>query len=245
MSGKTLVVYLFHEYNSRVECFFKNCIFEDEFVDFMVVCNNPNINFIVPAYVKVMKRNNIGYDFGGWSDALLTDELYKKYDTFIMANSSIVGPYLPLYYRGKWTDIFVDGLRENVKLFGTTINRKPFRNHKLVHVQSFLFSMNKETLEFLIKKEIFTQSKYTQTMDATIREKEIGMSSVLLEHGWNIGCLMPLYNGVDFTKFPDEGLPDINDIAWENQFCKYWSPESVVFIKGNRVNLPMPENWLV
>ena len=42
--------------------------------------------------LKGVKRNNIGYDFGGWSNALLTNDLYKNYDNFIFANSSVIGP---------------------------------------------------------------------------------------------------------------------------------------------------------
>ena len=75
---KTLVVYVFHEVNNRVEHFFKNALFEDEFVDFIVVSNNKSNVFTVPPYVKTVMRDNIGYDFGGWSEALLTDNIYKK-----------------------------------------------------------------------------------------------------------------------------------------------------------------------
>ena len=47
--------------------------------------------------------DNIGYDFGGWSDALLTNNLYENYDNFIFANSSVIGPFLPDYCKGKWS----------------------------------------------------------------------------------------------------------------------------------------------
>lgn len=241
---KTLVVYVFHTYNHRVECFFKNAIFEDSQIDFMVVCNDLNFKVYAPPYVKIMNRNNIGYDFGGWSDALLTNDLYKNYDTFILANSSIVGPFLPSYYKGKWTDIFLEGLTQDVKLFGPTINRmKSLNVPELVHVQSYLFSMNKETLEFLIEKDIFTQKAYTTTMRETIYTKEIHMSTVILGNKWNIGCLMPIYKGVNFTDFYDKNIPHLDDIMFVEQMLQYWSPEALVFIKGNRVNINL-EKWL-
>jgi len=59
----------------------------------MVISNDKTIPFKVPTYVKTMHRDNIGYDFGGWSDALLTDNLYEGYDNFIFVNSSVLGPF--------------------------------------------------------------------------------------------------------------------------------------------------------
>ena len=119
---KTLVSFVFHEYNSRVQAFIHNCIFEDDNVDFLIICNNKKVNLPQLDYVKIIKRDNIGYDFGGWSEGILTDNLYKNYDNFIFVNSSVLGPYLPCYFKGKWTDVYLQGLTENVKLYGSTIN---------------------------------------------------------------------------------------------------------------------------
>ena len=150
---KTLVLYVFHIYNDRVQHFIDTCIFDDKNVDFIVIINNKNTTTIPETIVnngntKILYRDNIGYDFGGWSEALLTDNLYQKYDTFIFANSSIVGPFVPSYYKGNWTDIYINGLQNNVKLFGSTINtiQNPL---ELSHVQSYVFSMDKTTLQYL------------------------------------------------------------------------------------------------
>ena len=91
-----------------------------------------------PNYVKFILRENKGFDFGGWSDALLTNNLYRGYENFIFVNSSVVGPFLPPYYKGKWTDIYLNGLKDNIKLFGSTINNihNPVTSS---HVQSYIF----------------------------------------------------------------------------------------------------------
>ena len=39
---KLLVLYVFHIYNDRVNHFIKNCIFNDENVDFILISNNKN-----------------------------------------------------------------------------------------------------------------------------------------------------------------------------------------------------------
>jgi hypothetical protein len=105
---KVLVLYVFHIYNNRVKNFIKKCIFNDENTDFILISNNKNntIDILLPDNVKILYRDNIGYDFGGWSDALLINNLYENYDKFIFVNSSVAGPFIPSYCNQKWTYIY-------------------------------------------------------------------------------------------------------------------------------------------
>ena len=238
--AKTLVLYVFHQYNERVGYFFKNCFFEDVNTDFMVISNNKNTILNVPTYVKTLHRDNIGYDFGGWSDALLTNVLYQNYDNFIFVNSSVIGPFIPSYYDGKWTDIYINGLKNNVKLFGSTINTcgKPL---KLSHVQSYIFSMDKTTLEYLINCDIFSITNHSKSFQECIDQKEILMSRKILENNWNIGSLQGYYKDLDFTfrsKNPKECNNEylfLDDIMYQCYRDSLWSEYELVFIKGNRV----------
>jgi hypothetical protein len=236
-----LVLYVFHVFNDRVKNFLDKCIFYDKNTDFIIIVNDKNIKFDVPNYtnVKTFHRDNIGYDFGGWSDALLTDNLYEKYDHFVFMNSSCLGPFITSYYKGKWTDIYVEGLRDNIKLFGSSINTvgNPLYN---AHVQSYIFSVDKHTLKFLIDCEIFSMTKYAHTFDEAIWEKEVLMSRKIIQNGWNIGSLLPYYQDVDFTfktKMPHEyNITFLQDIMWPKYKDVLWNIFEVVFVKGNRVN---------
>jgi len=236
---KTLVLFVFHQYNERVEHFIKNAIFYDEDIDFLVISNDKNNVFELPDYVNVTKmfRDNVGYDNGGWSDALLNDQLYLKYDSFIFVNSSVIGPFLPSYYKEKWTTVYLDGLKDNVKLFGSTINIERDPLHKS-HVQSYIFSMNRETLEYLIQCEIFSTTNYAKTFDEAIWLKEVGMSRKIIENGWNIGCLLELYKDIDFTftTIPLENcsIEIRGDVMYPEFDNKLWNRFQLVFIKGNR-----------
>jgi hypothetical protein len=233
---KTLVLFVFHEINSRVHNFFDNCIFQDDTIDFIVISNDKSNVFELPEYVKVLKRNNDGYDFGGWSEALLSNQLYLEYDSFIFANSSILGPFMSDHTK-KWTDIYLEGLKDNIKLFGSTINtiRDPLKKS---HVQSYIFSMKKDTLQLLIDKKIFIKN-YTTSMRETICEKEILMSRIVIENGGNIGSLIKLQQGIDYT-FSDENR-ETNNIIYEDDLMFYqfynvvWNEYDLCFIKGNRI----------
>lgn len=236
--SKILVLYVFHIFNDRVNHFLNNCIFEDDNVDFIVISNNRNNEFKVPNRVKVLLRDNIGYDFGGWSEALLVNDLYKNYEKFIFVNSSVIGPFVPSYYKGKWTDIYIDGLQDNVKLFGSTINTisEPLTKS---HVQSYIFSMDITTLQYLISREIFSMSNYVKTYEEAIWEKEVKMSREIIKNGWNIGSLFKHYKNIDFTfsnKTPSEyNINYLGDIMFHVYRNKLWNEYDLVFIKGNRM----------
>lgn len=236
--SKTLVLYVFHIYNKRVENFIKKCIFYDPNIDFIIISNGASINCYIPEFVKILVRSNIGVDFGGWSDALLTNKLYKNYEKFIFINSSVIGPFLPSYYKGKWTDVYIDGLKDNIKLFGSTINTQG-KPKVTPHVQTYVFSLDKEALEYLIEKEIFSTTIYVKNIFEAIHTREIIMSKLIIDNNWNIGCLLPLYKNIDFT-FKNKNPEDYNitfkdDIMYEQYRNKLWNEYQLVFIKGNRI----------
>ena len=236
--NKTLVLFCFHKYIQRVKDFVENAVFPDKNVDFLFISNDKKVNVSLPSYVKLIKRDNVGYDFGAWSDGLLTDNLYKKYNNFIFVNSSVSGPFLPEKYEGKWTDIYLDGLKNNVKLFGSTINtiRDPLHRS---HVQSYIFCLDKETLEHLILCGIFSKTNYAKSFIEAVYDKEVLMSRKIIEKGWNIGSLLPLYDGVDFTfknKHPkDYDIRFMGDVMFDKYMDKLWKKTDLVFVKGNRI----------
>jgi lipopolysaccharide biosynthesis protein len=98
---KTLCLFAFHEINERVLNFIKYAVFNDSDVDFIFIANNTHITrdeLNLPEYCTFLSRENIGFDFGGWSYGLLYNNLYVGYDYFIFVNSTVSGPYLPSYY---------------------------------------------------------------------------------------------------------------------------------------------------
>lgn len=244
---KLLVLFVYHIYNKRVQHFINKCIFQDPDIDFVVISNNgipPPA--IVPHYVKKFTRQNIGYDFGGWSDALLSGGLYENYDNFIFVNSSVIGPFFRPGVSVKWTDIYLQGLQGNVKLFGSTIN-SCCSPTTLAHVQSYIFSMNKETLKYLIECEIFSTTNYSRTFNRAIWEKEVAMSRKVIEKGWNIGSLMSQYKGVDFT-FQSKPVSEYSSVHWLDEIMQtqfrniIWNEYQLVFVKGNRLKIDSTED---
>jgi hypothetical protein len=227
----TLVVYVLYDYTTFVKKFI-NKIVKDDNVDFVIVCNNMSLTFKVPSYVSLIYRENKGHDFGGWSEGLLKRK--KDYDYYICLNSTVDGPYT----KEKWTDIYTKGLTNDIRLFGSSINCctgewcKSYPQYwSGPHVQTYIFSMTHETLLYLSAEGIFSLTEYTTDKIETVFNKEIGMSKKILDNGWNIGCLMNRYKGVDFRIEDDRWMDDVMFSQLENI---YWTKEELVFIKGNR-----------
>ena len=245
---KLLVLYVFHQYNDRVRHFLRNSIFYDKNVDFIIICNDKSLNIddeIFHYNVSVLYRDNIGFDFGGWSDGLLTDDLYKNYTHFIFINSSVYGPYLHPDYKGRWTDKYLENLKGDIKLFGCTINANMWCSRKnqdlrlsVAHVQSYVFTMDMNTLCYLIEHGIFSNTTYSTELGGSVWQKEIKMSRLILEKGWNFGSMLKMYDGVDF-RFRDKTVFDYDqefykDVMYKQHENILWDRTDVVFVKGNR-----------
>jgi lipopolysaccharide biosynthesis protein len=190
------------------------------------------------SYVKTYKRENIGYDFGAWSDLLLKQGYaHKPYDYYIFANSSIIGPYMNDYPNKRWTDVFTEGITDDIKLFGITINTDTQYQkgdpQKDAHVQSFLYAMRQQTVHELIQDGLFSTT-YVKTFDEAVL-KEIGLFRLVIKRGGNIGSLMSYYKGIDWRSVPSTpAKPYLGDVMYPQHKNSTWSLNELVFIKGNR-----------
>ena len=244
---KTLVIYVFHKYNQYVKLFVEKCFFQDDSIDFVIVANIPGFDFSIiknlPPYVKQITRENVGWDNGGYSEALFFEDNYKKYKDFVFVNSTVIGPFMPSYCKERWTSVLTNGLVDDIHCFGTMINTEKDPLNK-AHVQSCCFALTKEGVKALIDSEIFSTdpNKQYSTHHETIMYKEILMSRVILNKGWNIGCLFPGFKGIDF-KFIKKKPQDYKDqhkflYAGDMMYPKFrytvWDPYQIVFYKGNR-----------
>jgi len=238
-SKSTLVLYTFHKYDKNVEYFIKNGIYYDRNVDFIFIINNKHLKVDCPDYVKVINRENTGYDFAAWSEGLLTNNLYKNYDTFIFVNSSVIGPIMAPYYNGKWTDIFISGLSDTVKLYGATINTCGLYSCNKAdndsHIQSYAFCTDKIGIKILINAEIFSLTNQISKYEDVVQKKEIRMSREIINKNYNIGCIFNYYKDIDFRNIKTNKL--LSDLTHsKNYYNEYLHPYEVVFIKDKYIH---------
>lgn len=74
--------------------------------------------------ISIIERENTCYDFGAWGIGLSTVGDLSRYTHYIFMNSSVRGPFLPVYESRDWWRIFAEQLGgpENVGLVGTSLN---------------------------------------------------------------------------------------------------------------------------
>lgn len=233
---KTLILYIFHKVNSNVNYFINNCIFEDDRYDFILIQNSlEDFDLNIPSFARFVKRENIGFDFGGYSDILLTDDLYLNYSHFVFVNSSVIGP---LNAEIIWPEIFINMLNDEVKLSGVAINCGDVsgRNIKCsgAHIQSYVFATDIIGMQILIEECIFTKNYITTFRDVIIMQ-EIRMSRVIINRGFNIACLMDEYKNCDFRSSNFEAKGDIMFPTYINSHIDILP--QLVFIKNNRGKL--------
>lgn len=191
--GKTLILYTTHIVNINVEYFMLYGPYIDPNIDWVFIYNNliDPLPKDMPEYIKVIRRENKGYDFGAWTDAILQTNI-DEYDNFICLNSSCIGPFnsTPI----KWPKIFLQKLNVKTGLVGATINCYDLELKINPHVQSYIFATTLPVLKILITNGIFEEDKYVP-IDAedykrhVITDKEVKMSTILLQNGINIASL--------------------------------------------------------
>jgi hypothetical protein len=198
---RTLCIYVLHQYNLNVDFFIKNGIFLDPNVDFYFVINDTELKLDILG-CKVINRQNINLDNGAWSHVLFMKDnekfLYENYDYFVFINATVRGPFLPVWYKDKnWIKLFTDRITNELKLFGPMICI--FDNK--VHVQSMCFVTDRVGLQVGIDNGIFVKDEPPLDKFTICMKKEIGYSTAILNSGYNIGCMLKAYDGIDFRNF--------------------------------------------
>lgn len=249
-----LVIYCYYEkndmYKNNLKYFIKNGIKDD--IDYIFVINgNCTIDIPLENNIKVLYRHNSNYDFGAYEQAIKTINI-NNYKYFFFINTSVRGPFLPPYVNTCWTTPFIDLLKNDVKLVGTTINildidplysqeAHAFKNltgysQPYTHIQTQIFAMDKECLSFLLDKNFFNQKEEKDFVNF-IALREILLSQLVLKNKWNISCLIPEYQNIDYRSLKKNINPSSRngDPNFTNAcFNRTFHPYEVIFIKNNR-----------
>jgi hypothetical protein len=215
-----------------------NGIFANEDIFYIFAINGKDISIQIPKVpnIRVIKRENIGHDFGAWKtclDALDSAKMSFKY--YIFMNDTVAGPFLPRYMNEeKWYKMFCCLINDEVKLSGLSINYDPWDYGKanMQHVQSMMFCTDQIGFRIL-KKEIFHhepaefQAIYNKKRSDFIAKFEIGMSRKILNKGYRIAAL-----------YVADALNVRTGDVWFNgeYFESTINPFETMFIKANRIS---------
>jgi lipopolysaccharide biosynthesis protein len=133
-----------------------------------------------PERVLVLRKPNIGYDFGGWSVALELLPSITAAPWAILANDSLVGPFAPL------DDVLAGfhGARADVwSLTDTT----QFGHH----LQSYFLGFRGGVLAEPALHRFWADVRIEPTKDDVIHRNEIGLSRLLRREGYVVQAAFP------------------------------------------------------
>jgi hypothetical protein len=245
---KTLVIYCTHKISFELNFFLTHGYYSDSNVDFHICFNNLDID--IERYIHDAKENgynnlffhkriNDGYDFAGWCYVLEQEmngqKLYQLYDYFIFINTTCCGPFLPVYEKRKWVNIFTEMIDDQIKLVGPTVNFWRGRPH----IQSYMFCTDKIGLDIAIKTDIFKSRQLNK--NAVINNCEIRLSLEIMKAGYKIKSLLKGHETINYEKHI--GQPEVilpfgsakTDQMYENKYFGI-TPQiyEVIFFKSNR-----------
>ena len=243
---KTLVLYVFHEECHNLDTFIKRGLIDSSDIDFIFVCNNINPDLEKWKFldshdnVHLFVRPNIGHDFQGWNEALFlpVSSLQNKiihslsydsangeqrvqalYDRFIFLNSTVTGPYLPLYVDKNWVECFTSKLSDEVKMVGICINfisghfnqyisdliktTYGIDSREHTHVQSMAYALDLEGIDILFKHGLFKEGKqFPHDKWNLVISSEIAMGTILRHEKKSL-----------YSYFLEQGLIKYNEVS--------------------------------
>lgn len=129
----------------------------------------------------VLIRRNVGYDFGGWRDAIETLDLPQpETEEIIIVNDSVFGPVRPLeatLLRLDYTDADVWGLTESWQ--------------RRYHLQSYFVAFGPRAIRAPAFRKFWDQVIPAPSKAYVIGKYEVGMTQAMIKAGLRVAVLWP------------------------------------------------------
>lgn len=252
MNSKNIVIYHYFE---------KDAGYKYNLLHFLVFGVLPELDYVIVISggysIGLPKLPNVRYlfaepkksDFGGYAQLINEGLNLDPYDNIFFINSSVRGPFVPSYYHHPWYEAFLEQMHDDVGLVGTSICslKEDFRHSinyqaryggtpPYSHVQTMAYVLRKEVLSQLIATGFYLDDR-DSTKTLAIEDYEIHLSQLVLKLGWNLHCLLPEFNGIDY-RLPHVNPNPTSTVGDPNEVLGYFGrsahPYETIFVKTNR-----------
>jgi rhamnosyltransferase len=126
--------------------------------------------------VELIRRPNLGYDFGSWQVGLSLVEDLDRYDLVVICNDSCVGPLVP------YATILDEMDRRPVDFWGITQTRRRGR-----HVQSYFVGFRGRVVRSPSFRGFWRTMEPISDRSEVITRYELGLSTTLFDAGFRAG----------------------------------------------------------
>lgn len=211
----------------------------------------------IAAYTnfELYERENLCMDAGAWDDGILYMESKgRKFERFIMLNSSVRGPFIPTYMHHQefdWVAAFTSRLSNTVRLVGTSVNCYSGVGNQL-HLQSMTLATDSVGMECCIRpvmQDPVCDVNHPMTKDDVIKAREVRFTQKVLEAGYSVASLMVGWHRIDINRNNEQDVInrclDLSNLAKDSNVDPYLPnaisrqgldlhPLEMLFFKTNR-----------
>ncbi len=142
---------------------------------------------LLPITKNVLERENKGYDFAAWRDALSKAEL-ARYDEIILLNNSIAGPFVPfanIFNRMKDSPADFWGMTEFPKTHNPRREEAKSLQGGIIprHLQSYFLVFRKRAFESRTFQEFWANVSEVASLPEVVAKYETQLSGLLEKSG--------------------------------------------------------------
>lgn len=147
--------------------------------------SSETIEFLKKNNINLLERDNYGYDFGGWKDAILKigKAKLKSIETLCLCNSSCFGPIFP------FADLFSKKSASEYDFWGLT-SHPAVTGRFPEHIQSYFMVFNKKILEDGVFFSYWKDLKIPHSWEDAV-SYETSLTDMFKKRGFRCGALFP------------------------------------------------------
>ena len=174
-----------------------------------------------PSYVTVLRKPNIGSDFGSWSVGLNAFPHIYDLEKVLFANSGVVGPFW------SFSNLMRDFEETEADVWGLTTN-----SDIDWHIQTYWFGFSNGTLRRTPMKDFWGGVKIQPSKAHIIIAYEVGMSRLIQKQRWTTRVVYPyeavgVASGVDTGTFNWDRLLDMG-LPFVKRRVLHWTKQSMI-----------------
>ncbi|MBE6483232.1 MAG: glycosyltransferase [Actinomycetaceae bacterium] len=143
--------------------------------------------FGIPETTVVMRRPNVGYDFGSWATALGCVPEIRDVPVVLLTNDSLLGPFAPINHLLEWA------AKPGPDIRGLTASHQFAR-----HTQSFFLAFRSGSIAEKPWVDFFNNIREEPDKDNVVLHYELGASRL---------CFSEAYSSDEWVTGPDLGVP--------------------------------------
>lgn len=198
--------------------------------DYLIIINGTcSLPLPVRDNIRIIHRDNTGFDLGAHGEGLRSINR-SRYQYFILMNAGVLGPCTPVGV--DWLPSIVQRITHRVKLVSSSIVCLPQTDAggPGPHCESFFLVTDVLGLELLLADPLALGLHSTKR--AAILEGEYRITKLIRASGYAIECLIPEYQGVDWTLPQNQDLNSCQHPSRAGSFYgKSLNPADQIFHK--------------